>query len=108
MPERSAAALRIAGDLAETLAPAPDRIKATFATDRGRTGAEAAGLLLASRMPRDRALALVAEALALVQADDRLTLPGALARLAPGTDWERELDPARLAQPRRSHREERP
>ena len=98
MLERTAAALRIAGELARTLAPVPGRIAATFAADRGRMGAEAAGFLLARRMPRARALALVAEALAQVAGDDTLTLAGALARLAPGTDWDRELDPARLAQ----------
>ena len=99
MLERTAAALRIAGELAETLAPMPDRIAATFAADRGRMCAEAAGFLLARRMPRRQALDTVAEALAQVAADDSLTLAGALARLAPGTDWARELDPARIAQP---------
>ena len=99
MLERTAAALRIAGELAETLAPVPDRIAATFAADRGRMCAEAAGFLLARRMPRRQALDTVAEALAQVAADDSLTLAGALARLAPGTDWARELDPARIAQP---------
>lgn len=99
MLERTAAALRIAGELAETMAPVPDRITASFAADRGRMCAEAAGFLLARRMPRKQALDTVAEALALVAADDGLTLAGALARLAPGTDWARELDPARIAQP---------
>lgn len=99
MLERTAAALRIAGELAGTLAPVPGRIAATFAADRGRMGAEAAGFLLARQMPRSKALAIVGEALAHVAADDSLTLAGALSRVAPGTDWERELDPARIAQP---------
>ena len=106
MLERTAAALRIAGELAGTLAPVPARIAATFAADRGRMCAETAGFLLARQMPRERALALVAEALAQAAADDTVTLAGALARLAPGTDWASELDPARLAQPQRSHWEE--
>ena len=72
---------------------------ATFAADRGRMCAEAAGFLLARQMPRRQALDTVAEALAQVAADDSLTLAGALARLAPETDWARELDPARIAQP---------
>lgn len=99
MLERTAAALRIAGELACTLAPVPERIAATFAADRGRMCAEAAGFLLARQMPRSKALAVVGEALALVAADDSLTLDGALSRLASGTDWEQELDPAKIAQP---------
>lgn len=99
MLERTAAALRIAGELAQTLTPVPERIAATFAADRGRMCAEAAGFLLARQMPRMEALATVVEALAQVAGDDELTLAGALARLVPGTDWERELDPARVAKP---------
>lgn len=47
MLERTAAALRIGCALAGTLAPRPDRIAASFAADRGRMAAEAAGFLLA-------------------------------------------------------------
>lgn len=100
MLTRSAAALRLAQDLAATLAPDPARIMASFAADRGRMGAEAAGFILARRMPREAALALVARALAAMAEDDRLTLPQALDRLAPGPDWQAELDPARLTGPR--------
>lgn len=100
MLTRSAAALRLAQGLAETLAPDPARIAASFAADRGRMGAEAAGFLLSRQMPREAALALVARALAAVATDDHLTLPQALEALAPGPDWHAELDPARLTGPR--------
>ena len=96
MLERTAAALRIGTELAETLAPRPDRIAATFATDRGRMDAEAASFLLAELMPRSEALLIVAEALALVQADEELTLDKALTRLRPGHDWHAALAPEKL------------
>lgn len=96
MLERTAAALRIGGDLAESLTPQPDRIAATFAADRGRMGAEAAGFLLSATMPRPEALRLVAEALALVQADEAPTLADALAGLRPDRDWKGALAPEEL------------
>lgn len=96
MLERTAAALRIGTELAETLAPRPDRIAATFATDRGRMDAEAASFLLAELTPRSEALLIVAEALALVQADEELTLDKALTRLRPGHDWHAALAPEKL------------
>ena len=108
MLERTAASLRLAQELADTLAPAPDRIAATFAADRGRMTAEAAGFLLARRMPRAQALATVAEALRLVAADDAPTLADALSRLAPGTDWHGALDPATLPHNDKTQREETP
>ncbi|WP_246026651.1 lyase family protein [Paracoccus luteus] len=96
MLERTAAALRIASGLAESLAPQPRRIDATFAADRGRMGAEAAGFLLAETMPRPAALRVVAEALALVRADAAPTLADALARLRPDRDWHGALAPGKL------------
>mgnify|MGYP002653756041 FL=1 len=108
MLERTTASLRLAQELADTLAPAPDRIAATFAADRGRMTAEAAGFLLARRMPRAQALATVAEALRLVAADDAPTLADALSRLAPGTDWHGALDPATLPHNDKTQREETP
>ena len=70
--------------------------------------AEAAGFLLARRMPRAQALATVAEALRLVAADDAPTLADALSRLAPGTDWHGALDPATLPHNDKTQREETP
>ena len=99
MLERTAAALRLAQGLADTLAPVPARIAASFAADRGRMTAEAAGFALARTMPRAAALAMVAEALRKVGATKDLTLADALDELAPGTDWHAELDPLRLAGP---------
>lgn len=96
MLERTAAALRIGGTLAGTLAPQRDRIAASFAADRGRMAAEAAGFLLAETMPRDRALALVTQALAQVAQGKAATLAGALTQLAPGRDWEAALAPENL------------
>lgn len=97
MLDRTAASLRIAQSLAETLSPAPERIAATFAADRGRMMAEAAGFVLARTMPRPQALRIVAEALDRVAADPAMTLPRALAELAPGRDWSHDLDPATVA-----------
>ena len=96
MLERTAAALRIGGTLAGTLAPQRDRIAASFAADRGRMAAEAAGFLLAETMPRERALALVTQALAQVAQGKAATLAGALTQLAPGRDWEAALAPENL------------
>ncbi|QAR28165.1 hypothetical protein EO213_17735 [Paracoccus denitrificans] len=96
MLERSAAALRIACDLAGTLVPRPDRIAATFAADRGRMAAEAAGFLLAQTLPRAEALRIVAQALAQVAGGEAPTLADALARLAPGRDWAEALRPENL------------
>ena len=97
MLERTAAALRLALDLARTLAADPDRISATFAADRGRMTAEAAVFLLARAMPRSQAQTLVTGALARMSAHPKMTLADALAEVAPGTDWRTALDPARLA-----------
>lgn len=94
MVERTGAALRIALDLAGTLAPRPERIAATFAADRGAMLAEAATFALTKDMPRAEAARLVAEALAAVAATPGLTLAAALATLAPGRDWEETLTPA--------------
>lgn len=96
MLERTAAALRIGCALAGTLAPRPDRIAASFAADRGRMAAEAAGFLLARTMPRDRALAIVAQALAQLDTGAAATLAEALAQLAPGRDWVEALRPENL------------
>ncbi|SHM52871.1 3-carboxy-cis,cis-muconate cycloisomerase [Paracoccus solventivorans] len=96
MLERTAAALRIGCALAATLAPRPDRIAASFAADRGRMAAEAAGFLLARTMPRERALAIVAQALAQLDDGKAATLAEALAHLAPGRDWARALRPENL------------
>ncbi|MDO5620319.1 MAG: lyase family protein [Paracoccus sp. (in: a-proteobacteria)] len=92
---RTGAALRLALELAETLAPRPDGIAATFARDRGLMLAEAAGFALSRDMPRKQALALVGQALRDVAANPDLTLAQALMQLAPGRDWLEELDPAR-------------
>lgn len=96
MLERTAAALRIGCALAATLAPRPDRIAASFAADRGRMAAEAAGFLLARTMPRERALAIVAQALAQLDTGKAATLAEALAHLAPGRDWAEALRPENL------------
>ncbi|WP_181820382.1 lyase family protein [Paracoccus versutus] len=96
MLERAAAALRIGCALAETLAPRPDGIAATFAADRGRMAAEAAGFLLAEAMPRAEALRIVAQALAQVAGGEAPTLADALAQLAPGRDWAKALRPENL------------
>ena len=96
MLERTAAALRIGCALAATLAPRPDRIAASFAADRGRMAAEAAGFLLARTMPRERALAIVAQALAQLDDGKAATLAEALAQLVPGRDWARALRPENL------------
>lgn len=91
---RTGAALRLAYDLADTLAPCPARIDATFANDRGAMMAEAVGFHLSRHMPRTEALKLVAAALAEVAASETETLAGALSRLAPDHDWHTLLVPA--------------
>ncbi|MDO5656733.1 MAG: lyase family protein [Paracoccus sp. (in: a-proteobacteria)] len=93
MAERTGAALRIAQELAESLRPAPARIKATFAADRGRMMAEAAGFALAETLPRAEALRIVAAALNDVQSGAAPDLASALAGRAPGTDWATRLAP---------------
>lgn len=93
MLERTAASLRIAQELAQTLRADPARIAANFAADRGAMMAEATGFLLTRDMPRTAALKIVAEALRAMQADPMLTLANALATLAPGRDWPALLAP---------------
>ncbi|MDP5305985.1 lyase family protein [Paracoccus spongiarum] len=90
---RTGAALRLALNLAETLAPRPEAIAATFAADRGAMLAEAAGFHLARHMPRAEALRIVGAALADLSADGTETLAGALSRRQPGHDWARILAP---------------
>jgi 3-carboxy-cis,cis-muconate cycloisomerase len=88
------AATRHALALAETLAAHPHRIAATFAADRGLMLAEAAVFVLAERMPRPEAQALVAEAVTAVAAGEG-TLAEALAAKIPDLPWSELLDPAR-------------
>lgn len=92
---RTGAALRLAGELAETLTARSDRIAQSFAQDRGAMLAEAAGFYLAREMPRAEALKMVGAALQKVAMDDTETLAGALMRLAPGHDWAQILAPER-------------
>lgn len=91
---RTGASLRLAQDLADTLAPCPARIAATFANDRGAMMAEAAGFHLSRHMPRTEALELVATALAELASSETETLVDALSRLAPDHDWTALLAPA--------------
>lgn len=86
-------ATRLALGMAEALAAHPGRIAATFAGDRGLMLAEAAVFVLAERMARPEAQALVTEAAKAVGGG---TLIEALAARAPEVDWPRLLDPARL------------
>ena len=91
---RTAAALRLALDLAQTLAPETAAIDAAFADDRGMMMAEAAGFALARQMPRADALALVAQALNAVASGQAPTLAQALNELAPqDRDWAEYLAP---------------
>jgi 3-carboxy-cis,cis-muconate cycloisomerase len=87
------AATRHALELAETLAAHPERIAATFAADRGLMLAEAAVFVLAERMPRPEAQALVGEAVKAAEAQG--TLAEALAARVPELDWARVLEPGR-------------
>ena len=86
-------ATRLALTMAEGLAAHPDRIAATFAADRGRMLAEAAVFVLAERMPRPEAQALVSEA---VRSLGDGTLSAVLMTRAPEIDWPAALDPFRL------------
>lgn len=92
MIERAGAAFALALPLARTLAPRRDAIAATFAKDRGAMLAETAARALAQGRPRAQAQALIAEALAGLDADPDATLAGALSRLAPERDWTALLD----------------
>ncbi|RNF34642.1 lyase family protein [Paracoccus methylarcula] len=95
MVVHTGAGLRLAQELADTLAPCPARIEATFANDRGAMMAEAAGFHLSQHMPRAEALKLVSAALAEIAASETETLAGALSRLAPDHDWSAILSPAK-------------
>jgi 3-carboxy-cis,cis-muconate cycloisomerase len=74
------ACLRHAEALAPSLAPDPARMAALLSTDGGAAFAEAASFILAARMPRAEAQALVKRAVAAWPAE---TLAQALDRLAP-------------------------
>ncbi|MEM1297631.1 MAG: lyase family protein [Pseudomonadota bacterium] len=87
------AALRHATTLAETLEPCADRMAATLASQSG-VMAEQASFILAQTLPRPEAQALVKQAVATSK-----PLPEALAELAPGTDWQAELDPMSVVEP---------
>jgi 3-carboxy-cis,cis-muconate cycloisomerase len=76
----TAAALRHAQSLAETLAPDADRMVAILDADGGVAMAEAASFLLAAHMPRAEAQALVKEAVAAHPATGE-TLAESLTRL---------------------------
>ena len=92
---RTGASLRLALDLARSLAPDPGRIARTFDADRGAMLAEAAGFYLSRHMPRPEALRIVAEALRQIANSDADTLATALSRLQPGHDWAAILAPER-------------
>lgn len=77
----SAAALRHAQELAETLAPDPGRMRAMLDLDGGAALAEAASFQLAAHMPRAEAQALVKRAVA--ERAPGETLAAALTRLGP-------------------------
>ena len=91
---RTGAALRLAQDLAHSLTPNPQAIADSFARDRGAMLAEAAGFYLTRHIPRDKALRIVAQALARVAAEGDTTLAQALHDLQPGHDWAQILSPA--------------
>ena len=78
----TAAALRHAQGLAETLAPDPGRMRAVLETGGGVAMAEAASFLLAAQMPRADAQALVKRAVAELATTGE-TLAEALTRLGP-------------------------
>jgi 3-carboxy-cis,cis-muconate cycloisomerase len=89
----TAAALRLATGLADSLAPDPDRLAAVLAGDHGAAQAEQASFLLARHMPRAEATALVRDALAEARAEGS-TLAVVLARHAPAlADWPAALAP---------------
>lgn len=77
----TAAALRHAQGLAETLAPDPGRMRAVLDLDGGAALAEAASFQLAAHMPRAEAQALVKRAVA--ERAPGETLAAALTRLGP-------------------------
>ena len=77
----TAAALRHAQGLAETLAPDPDRMRAVLDLDGGAALAEAASFQIAAHMPRAEAQALVKRAVA--ERAPGETLAAALTRLGP-------------------------
>ena len=77
----TAAALRHAQGLAETLAPDPGRMRAMLDLDGGAALAEAASFQLAAHMPRAEAQALVKRAVA--ERAPGETLAAALTRLGP-------------------------
>ena len=95
MVVRTGASLRLALDLALSLAPDTGRIAQTFDADRGAMLAEAAGFYLSRHMPRPEALRIVAEALRQIANSDADTLATALSRLQPGHDWAAILAPER-------------
>ena len=78
----TAAALRHAQGLAETLAPDVERMEAVLAEGGGVALAEAASFLLAAHMPRAEAQALVKKAVAALPETGE-TLAEALTRLGP-------------------------
>ena len=78
----TAAALRHAQSLAETLAPDPDRMREVLEAGGGVALAEAASFRLAAHMPRADAQALVKQAVAALPATGE-TLAEALTRLGP-------------------------
>lgn len=87
------AALRLADELAASLAANPAAIRASFAADRGAMMAEAAGFYLARSMPRHEALEIVRQALTKMGANETETLSDALSQLVPGHDWAHLLAP---------------
>lgn len=78
----TAAALRHAQGLADTLAPDPERMRAILDAGGGVALAEAASFRLAAHMPRAEAQALVKRAVAALP-DTGETLAAALTRLGP-------------------------
>lgn len=86
----TAAALRHAQDLAASLAPDPGRMRAVLEAGGGVAMAERASFLLAARMPRAEAQALVKRAVAALPETGE-TLAEALTRLGAGPI---SLDPA--------------
>ena len=87
--------LRIAGELADTLAPAPEALRRPLDGGLRLWAAEALTFALAEAMPRPEAEAevrrLVAEALA-----TGTPLPALAAQGHPGTDWRARLAPEAL------------
>jgi 3-carboxy-cis,cis-muconate cycloisomerase len=94
MAVATAAALRHARVLAETLAPDPEAIRAEMDATRGAILAEAAQFALATHMPRPEAQALVKAAVADLRPGETLTDALRRATDAP-LDWPALADPAR-------------